>query len=409
MLPRRSFHPEGHLSIGIPLMHSHGLVCGNIIFIGGQADISENAQVTCPNDLEQQIRIAMQGVLNVLEGVGADISDLVKLTAFYVLGQNPNEKRILDTIADCLGDLIGPGPAITLVPIETNCFDELSIEIEGIAMRGQNEEKLARSTSWIPDGSYLPSVFSQGVRCEEMIFTSGQTSEDRDGIVHAPGNIVQQGKIVLNKLNRLLKGLGADLADTVKTNVFNVEAGEMESWKEAALSRASFFPEPGPAATGISLTRLAKPGLMVRNDVIAMRNIDGSPMARQAVWPTDHWDWPVHLPYRHGLRVGDLIFLGGQVALSATSEILHPKDIEAQTHIAMQNIQKVLNELNLDFEHIVKINTFYTGMNGQSDLLKNATIRNEYYRPPGPASTGIPFSYLAYEDMMIEIDCIAMV
>jgi len=73
MLPRRSFHPEGHLSIGIPLMHSHGLVCGNIIFIGGQADISENAQATCPNDLEQQIRIAMQGVLNVLEGAWSNL------------------------------------------------------------------------------------------------------------------------------------------------------------------------------------------------------------------------------------------------------------------------------------------------------------------------------------------------
>jgi len=409
MLPRRSFYPEGHLSIGIPLTHSHGLVCGDMIFIGGQADINADAKVTSPNDLEKQTRIAMLGVITVLDGVGSDVSDLVKLTAFYILGENPDEKLVLNTIAECLGDLTTPGPAITLVPIETNCFDGLSIEIEGIAMRGQNGEKLARSASWIPDGNSLPSVFSQGVRCGEMIFTSGQTSEDSDGVVSEPGNIVQQGKIVLNKLDRILKGLGADLADAVKTNVFNVEAGEMEGWKEAALSRASFFPEPGPVATGLSLTRMANPELMVRNDVIAMRNIDGSRIERQAVWPTDHWDWPVHLPYRHGLRVGDLVFLGGQVALSSASEILHPKDIEAQTHIAMLNIQKVLAELNLDFEHIVKINTFYTGVNGQTDLLKNATIRSEYYRPPGPASTGIPFSYLAYEDMMIEIDCIAMV
>ena len=148
---------------------------------------------------------------------------------------------------------------------------------------------------------------------------------------------------------------------------------------------------------------------MVRNDVIAMRGIDGQRLPRKGVWPTDHWDWPVHLPYRHGLQVGDLVFLGGQVSLNAQSEVIDPGDIQAQTHTAMQNIQKVLNELGLDFEHLVKINTFYAGTKGQEDLLKNASIRSEYYRSPGPASTGIPFSYLAYEDMLIEIDCVAMV
>ncbi len=46
-------------------------------------------------------------------------------------------------MAEALGELAGPGPAVTLVPIETNCFDGLSIEIEGIAMRGHNGERLA--------------------------------------------------------------------------------------------------------------------------------------------------------------------------------------------------------------------------------------------------------------------------
>jgi len=82
MLPRRRFHPDDHLSIGIRLNHSHGLSCGDLIFIGGQADISGNAEVTYPNDLAAQTDIAMDGVLTVLEGFRADAADLVKLTAF---------------------------------------------------------------------------------------------------------------------------------------------------------------------------------------------------------------------------------------------------------------------------------------------------------------------------------------
>ncbi len=409
MLPRTRFHPEDHLSIGIPLTHSHGIRCGDLIFIGGQADIDGTAEVTRPNDLVAQTEIAMQGVLSVLHGCGAVAGDLVKLTAFYVLGDNPDEKIIVDTMASMLGEVDGPGPAVTLVPIETNCFAGLSIEIEAIAMRGQNGERISRSASWIADGVVLPPAFSQAIRCGQMIFASGQTAEDGDGNIQSPGNLSQQSRIVLDKLSRLLKGLGANLDDAVKANIFNVEPGDLENWKEAAMIRANHFQEPGPAATGLSLPRMAREGVMIRYDIIAMRGVDGSRLHREGVWPTGHWDWPVHLPYRHGLKVGDLIFLGGQVSLSTDAKVIDPCDIEAQTHTSMNFIQKVLAEFNLDFEHLVKINTFYAGSKGQQDLLKNASIRSGYYQKPGPASTGIPMSYLAYKEMLIEIDCIAMI
>ena len=409
MLPRKRFHPEHHLSIGVPLNHSHGLRCGEMIFIGGQADIDGDAQVTRPDDIEVQTRIAMAGILKILSGMEVDPSDLVKLTAFYVIGDATDEKRILDLMADSLGELDCPGPAVTLVPIETNCFDGLSIEIEAIAMRGQNGEKLARSASWISDGGALPAPFTQAVKCRQMIFTSGQTAEDAEGNIQHAGSLAEQSHVVLDKLDRLLNGLGADLHDAVKANVFNVEPGDQEEWKEAALIRASYYSEPGPAATGLSLTRLPRNGMMVRYDVIAMRGLDGSRLAREGVWPTGHWDWPVHLPYRHGVKVGDLIFLGGQVSLRPDASVIDPGDVKAQTHTAMRNIQKVLQEYGLDFEHLVKVNTFYAGSKGQEDLLQNASIRCNYYRDPGPVSTGIPFSYLAYKDMLIEIDCVAMV
>jgi len=409
MLPRRRFHPDDHLSIGIKLNHSHGLMCGDLIFIGGQADINGNARVTRPNDLAAQTDIAMDGVLTVLAGFGADAGDLVKLTAFYILSDENNEALILKHMAARLAELPGPGPAVTLVPIETNCFDGLSIEIEGIAMRSQNGERLPRTASWIPDGAVLPRVFSQAVRCGRMIFTSAQTAENADGSIAEHGSLLRQGSVVIGKLARLLEGLGADLNDAVKANVFNVEQGEQEDWKEAALSRASHYREPGPAATGISLPRLHRKGMKLRKDIIAMRNVDGSRLPREAVWPTGHWDWPVHLPYRHDLKVGDLVFIGGQVSLDTKGGVIDPGQIEAQTRIAMDNISYVLADFGLDFEHLVKINTFYAGAKGQQDLLANASVRASYYKDPGPTSTGIPFPYLAYKDMLIEIDCMAMV
>lgn len=409
MLPRRKYHPQDHLSIGVPLNHSHGLACGDMIFIGGQADIDANASVTCPGNLEQQIRIAMANVSRTLEGLGADTRDLVKLTAFYLSEHETSETKVLDIMASYLGDNGIPGPAVTLIPIETHCFNGLMFEIEGIAMRGQNGERLARSAAWIPDGARLPAAFSQSVKCGQMIFTSGQCALDVSGAILAEGNLVEQSRIVLDKLQRLLKSHGADLYDAVKANVFNVEPGEQESWKTAALVRGSHYREPGPAATGLSLRRLEREGLMVNYDVIAMRGEDGARLHRETAWPTGHWDWPVHLPYRHGLKVGDLIFLGGQVSLTGEGAVINPGDMKLQTETAMDNIGKVLAELGLGLENIVKMNTFYVGSQGEKDLQENASVRSQYYKGPGPASTGIPFPYLAYEDMVIEIDCVAMV
>ena len=34
---------------------------------------------------------------------------------------------------------------------------------------------------------------------------------------------------------------------------------------------------------------------------------------RSFVWPDGHWDWPEHLAYQHGVRAGEMIFVGGQV------------------------------------------------------------------------------------------------
>jgi len=409
MLPRHKFHPDDHLSIGIPLNHSHCISCGEMIFIGGQADIDAGARVTCPDDLEAQTRIVMTDIRRLLEGIGAELADLVKLTAFYLVGDAADEARLLDIMASYFTGQAAPGPAVTLVPIETHCFNGLVVEIEGIAMRGQNGERLARSASWIADGASLPAAFSQALRCRQMLFTSGQTAEDEAGNILAEGSLPEQSHIVLNKLQRLLNALGADLYDSVKANVFNVEPGEQEDWKTAALVRASYYREPGPAATGLSLRRMARAGLMLRYDVIAMRGEDGARLPRATAWPSGHWDWPVHLPYRHGLKVGDLVFLGGQVSLTSAGAVIDPGDTPAQTETAMLNIQKVLAELGLDFEHIVKINTFYVGSRGEKDLWQNANVRSRYYKGPGPATTGIPFPYLAYQDMMIEIDCIAMV
>ena len=109
---------------------------------------------------------------------------------------------------------------------------------------------------------------------------------------------------------------------------------------------------------------------MLRNDVIAMRGSDGSRLPRSHVWPTGHWDWPVHLPYRHGVRCGDLVFLGGQVSLAPDGEVLQAGDMVAQTTTAMDFIGKVLGDFGLTFDNVIKVNAFYVGSAGPEELAR---------------------------------------
>ena len=71
-------------------------------------------------------------------------------------------------------------------------------------------------------------------------------------------------------IKAVLAEFGATMQDVVKINRWYVADGTVEGWQTAAEIMASYFTEPGPAATGIPLPALAYAGLMVEIEVIAM-------------------------------------------------------------------------------------------------------------------------------------------
>jgi enamine deaminase RidA (YjgF/YER057c/UK114 family) len=412
MLPRRFINPEDHWKLRLKVAkNSPGIVCNKMIFIGAQVDMDARARIRHPGDLAKQTIGSMEYMGRVLAEAGADMADLVKITGFYVNDGHTDEHDLLAQIADCLGSAMAPGPAVTLVPMPGLLYPDTLIEIEAIAMRHLNGWRLRRTAAWSPDCPRLPHPFSHALRCEEMIFTSGITAMDGEGRIADKGDLAAQSRIVLPKLDELLHQLGADLNDSVKANVFNAEPGQKESWGDPALIRASYYREPGPTATGISFPYFWPEGIMLKNDVIAMRGVDGSRLPRIHVWPSINWDWPVHLPYRHGVRCGDLAFLGGQVSLAPDSSVtvLDKGDMVAQTRRAMGYIGGILGELGLSFEHVLKVNSFYTGGVGEEVLRPNGETILSFFPDRGPTLTGVSAPYLAYEGMMTEIDIVAMV
>ncbi|HPH36950.1 MAG TPA: RidA family protein [Sediminibacterium sp.] len=67
-------------------------------------------------------------------------------------------------------------------------------------------------------------------------------------------------------------------------------------------------------------------------------------------------------PYNQAIKANGFVFLSGQVAFDPVTGALVQDNIAAETHQVMKNIEAVLKEAKLSFEHIVKTTIFLSDM-----------------------------------------------
>jgi enamine deaminase RidA (YjgF/YER057c/UK114 family) len=405
-MKRRYVWPKGHWAWPIEVTHKHGLRCGQMIWIGGQVDLTPDGEVRNPGDLAAQIPSVIRHLGRVLAELGSGPSDLVKLLCFYVNDGSVDEAGFLERVAAELPD--AARPAVTAVPVPCLAYPGMMVEIEAYAMRGEDDRPLARTYAPATGLSPLPARFAQAVRCGKMIFVSAQSPVDAEGVLYRPGDIVAQTAEVMAQVGAALAPFGAGFDDVVKVNRWYVGHGTVADFEPAALACAAHFREPGPAATGVPLPRHARAGQQIKIEAVAMLGEDGRHLPRRHSWPAGLWDWHVHLPYKHGLKCEEMIFLGGQVALDQKGHAVRPGELTAQTRAAMTHIGTILRDLGADYDDVCKVTTVYAAGASAEDLHSNLSIRSSYFRDPGPATTGIPLPALGYPGMVIEIDVFAM-
>jgi 2-iminobutanoate/2-iminopropanoate deaminase len=67
-------------------------------------------------------------------------------------------------------------------------------------------------------------------------------------------------------------------------------------------------------------------------------------------------------PYSQAVRANGMVFLSGQVAFVPATGELEQSSLEAETHQVMKNLQSVLDEAKISFEHVVKTTIFLSDM-----------------------------------------------
>lgn len=134
---------------------------------------------------------------------------------------------------------------------------------------------------------------------------------------------------------------------------------------------------------------------------------------RQRLMPRDTWDWHMPTPFSQGWRIGNLVFVGGQLSADANGDVVGRGDIEVQTRNVFENITKTLAEAGADWSHVVKLNTYYCfegdGDAVQENWAKMTRIRLQYLPDPGPCGTAVRVSGLMYDGFLIEAEAIAVI
>ena len=109
-------------------------------------------------------------------------------------------------------------------------------------------------------------------------------------------------------------------------------------------------------------------------------------------------------PYSQAVRVGDLLFTSGQIALLPGGELLEG-DIEAQTEQVLKNLQAVLEAGGSSLPNVVKCTCFLKDMAHFSAMNE---VYGRFFVADPPARSAVEVARLP-KDVLVEIEAVALI
>lgn len=110
-------------------------------------------------------------------------------------------------------------------------------------------------------------------------------------------------------------------------------------------------------------------------------------------------------PYSQGIKVGQLVFLSGQIPLNPETMEMVGNTVEDQTEQVMKNLRAVLEQEGLTLQHVVKTTIFLTNM---ADFPQVNAVYEKFFESPFPARATIAVAGLP-KGSLVEIEAIACI
>ena len=109
-------------------------------------------------------------------------------------------------------------------------------------------------------------------------------------------------------------------------------------------------------------------------------------------------------PYSQAVKVDNILYTSGQIAINPENGSLVLSDIKSETKQVMENIKAILDTSEMSFNHVVKATIFISDMNNFASINE---IYGSYFHSDFPARETVQVSRLP-KDVNVEISVIAI-
>ena len=110
--------------------------------------------------------------------------------------------------------------------------------------------------------------------------------------------------------------------------------------------------------------------------------------------------------YSHAIKVGNAIYVAGQVGVDEGDNIVGGGDCAAQATQAFENLKRVLEAAGASLRDVVKLTIFVKSFD---DIGKVREARRKYFSDYFPASTMVVISSLALAELLVEVEAVAVI
>jgi enamine deaminase RidA (YjgF/YER057c/UK114 family) len=125
-------------------------------------------------------------------------------------------------------------------------------------------------------------------------------------------------------------------------------------------------------------------------------------MAKELINPPGTEEIYKNWKFSQAVKVGNTIHVSGQTGFGPDGI---PDDIEGQTRLALQSLERVLKEAGASLSDVVATTVYHTDM---GEIGKAQSVRDEFFKENYPANTIVGVTALALPQLRIEIQAVAI-
>ncbi|HEY3038098.1 MAG TPA: RidA family protein [Pyrinomonadaceae bacterium] len=134
------------------------------------------------------------------------------------------------------------------------------------------------------------------------------------------------------------------------------------------------------------------------------------PMTKDYLNPADLPNWSDSFSQVVVVRTGSTrtVYVSGQVAVDADNNVVGQGDLGRQAQVALQNLSKALVAAGATPADVVRLGVYVKDYRPDHAAVIGSALRSTFATGRMPASTWLGVSTLALDDLLIEIEAVAV-